>query len=78
MIALRLKLGTHMDSGLLHHMYQNQGPGPMTLGVTSLNRSYNLPLMKKICPTFLKNCTGNKVETWYTQVQWFDVSCIPK
>ena len=38
MIGLKLKLGTHMDSGLLYHIYQNQGQGPITLGVTPLDR----------------------------------------
>ena len=31
MRAIKLKLGTHMDSGLMYHMYQNQGHGPLTL-----------------------------------------------
>ena len=26
--------------------------------------------------TFLKNCNGYKVETWYTHTQWVDVLCI--
>ena len=50
MIALKLEHGAHMDSGLLYHIYQNLGQGPITLGATSLDRLYNLPLMKKFCP----------------------------
>ena len=65
-----------MDSGLLYCVYQNQDQGPTTLEVTSLDRFFNLPLTKNFCHTFLKNCKGNKVETWYTHGQWVDVSCI--
>ena len=31
--------------------------------------------MKNVCCTFLKNCKGNKIETWYTHGQWVDVLC---
>ena len=40
--------------------------GPITLGVTSLDRFYKFQMLKNSCHTFLKNCKGNKVETWYT------------
>ena len=43
MKAIKLKLGTHMDSGLLYGVYQNQD---QTHGVTSLDRFYSFPLMK--------------------------------
>ena len=36
MIAIKLKLITHMDSGLLYHVEQKQGQGPITLGVNPL------------------------------------------
>ena len=32
-----LKLGTHMDSGLMYGVYQNQGQGLITIRVTSLD-----------------------------------------
>ena len=32
--------------------------------------------MKHFCHTFLKNCKGNKVETWYTHAQWIEVACV--
>ena len=78
MKALKLKLGAHMDSELLYPVYQNQGWGPITLGVTFLDWFYKFQLMKKFCSTFLKNCKGNKFETWYTHGDWVDVhvSCI--
>ena len=69
MKAVKLKLGTHMDSRLMHRVYQNQGEGPITLGATSLDTFYNLPLINSFCRTFLKNCKGNKVENWYTHGQ---------
>ena len=31
MKAVKLKHGTHMDSGLMYFVYQNQGQGPITL-----------------------------------------------
>ena len=40
----KLKLVTHMDNGLMYHVYQNQGRGPITLGYI---RFYNLPLMNE-------------------------------
>ena len=70
---MKLKLCTHMDSGLSYHVYQNQGQGPEPLGVTFLDRFYNLQLMNIFYHTFLKKCKGNKVETWYTHGQWVDV-----
>ena len=78
MKAVKLKLGTHMDNGLMYHVYHNQGQGPINLGVTSLHRFYNLPLIKNFRHTFLKNFKAYKVETWYTHGQWVDVLCIPE
>ena len=43
MRAVKLKLGTHMDNGLMYCVHENQGKGPITYGVTSLDRFYNLP-----------------------------------
>ena len=43
-------------------VYRNQGQGSVTLGVTSLDRFYNLLLMKSFRHTFLKNCKGYKVK----------------
>ena len=73
----KLKIGTHIPTGLMYCVYLNQGQGPITLGVTSLDRFYFLPLMKIFCYTFLRNYESCKIETWYTHGQWTDVSCIP-
>ena len=74
----KLKLGTHIPSGLVYCVYWNQGQGPITLGVTSLDRFYNLPLMKNFSYRFLRNYESCKVETWYKLGQWADVSCLPE
>ena len=63
MKAVKLKLGAHMDNGLMYRIYQSQGQELITFGVTSLDRFYNLPLMKSFRHRFLKNCKGYKVET---------------
>ena len=60
-----------------YYVYQNQGQGHVTLGVTYLDRFYNLPLMKNFHHTFLKNYQGYKNETWYTHGQWIDALCVP-
>ena len=36
----KLKPGTHMESGLMYHVYWTQGQGPITHGVKSLDRFY--------------------------------------
>ena len=41
MKAVKLKLSTYMDSGLMYLVYQNQGQGPIIRRVTSLDRFYN-------------------------------------
>ena len=69
MKAEQLKLGTHMENGLMYCVYKNQGQGLITLGVTSLDRFYSLPLMKIFCHTFLKNYKVYKVENWNTRAQ---------
>ena len=60
MKAVKLKLATHMDNGLMYRVYKNQGQELITLAF--LDRFYNLPLMKNFHFTFLKNCKGYKVE----------------
>ena len=47
-----MKLGTHIPSGLLHRVYQNQGQGSIPPGVTSLDRFYNIPLVKNFVTDF--------------------------
>ena len=52
MEALKLKHGTHMESGLLYRVYQNQDRESITLGVASFDRFYKFPLIKKIVALF--------------------------
>ena len=52
-LAVKLKLGTHMDGELKYHVYQNQSSGPIARIVTSLDRFFfNLPLIEKFLSLF--------------------------
>ena len=62
MKVLKLKLGTHMDSGLLYRVYQNQGKRSITLGVTSLDRFYKFPLMKYFVALFSRAVRATKLK----------------
>ena len=42
------KSGACMDSGLMYHIFRNQGQGPITHGLKSLHRFYDAMLP---CPT---------------------------
>ena len=69
MEVVKLKFNTHMDNGLMYPVYRIQGQGPITLGVASFDRFYNLLLIK----IFVIDFSGTmKVETWYTHGQWAD------
>ena len=50
MKGVKLKLGTHMDNGLMYVYTRIRAKGLLiTLGVTSLDRFYNLPLTALVC-----------------------------
>ena len=74
----RLKLGTHVDSGQMYHVYRNQAAA----AYLSLNFfffcSIQFSNMKMFHHTFLRNCEAQKIETWFTCGHWADVSCIPE
>ena len=72
----KFKPDTHMDSGLMYCVYRYQGQGPITLGVTSVDMFYNLPIMKFFRYIFLRNYVSCKAETWYTYRQCTDASFI--
>ena len=78
MTFVKLKRGTYMDNGLIYLLYPNQGQGPITLGFTSLDRFYNLLLMKNFCYRFLRNCECCKIKTWYKGGQLADVLYVPE
>ena len=61
MKAVKFKFDTRVDSGLMYLVYQNEGQGFISLWVKTLDRFYNLPLMKNFHQTFLNNCKGDKV-----------------
>ena len=46
----KLKPGTHMGRGMMYCLYQNQGQGPITHGVKSLDWFYSATLP---CPTVM-------------------------
>ena len=48
MKAVKLKLDTRMDNGLMCCVYQNQGQGPITFRVTPLDRFNNFAINKKM------------------------------
>ena len=62
----KLKLGTHIPNGLMFRVYRNQGQGPITLGVTSLDWFYNLNFRYR----FPRNYESCNVDSWYTNEQW--------
>ena len=64
MKAVKLKLGTHMDNGLMYCVYQNQGQELITLRVTSLDRFY---INEKFVTLFSRTVRVTKlklVHTW--------------
>ena len=74
----QLKLGTHMYSGWMYRVYRHE----TTTAYSSLNfficLSFQFSNIKGFRRTFLRDCEAYKFETWYTRVQWVDVSCLPE
>ena len=68
----RLKLGTHVDSGQMYHVYRNQCP---FISSFSFSPIFNIEIFRHI---FLGNYEAWKIEIWYARGQWADVSCIPE
>ena len=60
----KLKLGTHMDSGWMYHVYWNQAH-------PFIHFSLQFSNIKSFRHPFRRNCEDYKVETG----QWVDVSC---
>ena len=52
MKAVKLKRSTHMDSGLMYCVYRNQSQRPITFGVKSHDKFYNLPFVKEKLTSF--------------------------
>ena len=74
----RLKLGTHVDSGQMYHIYWNQAAAAYLSLYFFIFLSLQFSNIKIFRHTFLRNCKAWKVETWYTHGQWADVSCLPE
>ena len=68
----RLKLSTHVDSGQMYCVYQNQAAAaysslwPFISSVFFVQFS-NIKIFRH---TFLRNCEALKVETWYIRGHW--------
>ena len=64
----RLKLGIHVDSGQLYHVYQNQAAACSSLYFfIFLSPIFNIEIFRHFSR-----------ELWYTHEQWADVSCVPE
>ena len=74
----RLKLGTHMDSGQMYHVYRNQAAAAYSSLYFFIFLSLQFSNIKIFCHTLLTNCEALKIETRYICGQWADVSCIPE
>ena len=74
----RLIFGTHMDSGQMYCVYQNQAAAAYLSLYFFIFLSLQFSNIKIFCHTFLRNCEAWKVDFWYTHGQWADVLCIPK
>ena len=73
MKAVKFKLGANMGSGLMYRVYHNQGHGPITLRITSLDRFYNFAISETFCHAILKSCKSYKVETITLEATSFDI-----
>ena len=59
----RLKLGTHVDSGQVYHVYRNPAAAAYSSLYFFIFLSLHLSNIKKFCHIFLKNCEVLKIET---------------
>ena len=62
----RLKLGTHVDSGQMHRVYQKQTAAAYSSLYFFSFLSLLFSNIKISRHTFLRNCEAYKIETWYT------------
>ena len=68
----RLKLGTHMDSGQMYHIYWNQAAAAYSSLYFFIFLSLQFSNIEIFHHTFFRNC-----EARYTRGKWVDISCIP-
>ena len=74
----RLKLCSHVDTGQMYRVYQNQAATIYSSLYFLIFLCLQFSDIKIFRHTFLRNCEAKKVETWYRHGQWADVSCIPE
>ena len=70
----RLKLGPHMDSRLMYHVYLNRAAGVYLFLYFFSFLSLKFQNIKFFVTLF---CEAYKVETWYTHGQRVDLLCTP-
>ena len=70
----KLKLGPHMDSRLMYHVYLNQTAGVDLFLYFFSFLSLKFQNIKYFVTLF---CEAYKVETWYTHGQWVDLLRTP-
>ena len=69
-----MKLGPHMDSRLMYHVYLNQAAGFIYSFISSIFFLLNSKTLNFSVTLF---CEAYKVETWYTHGQRVDLLCTP-
>ena len=67
----RLKLGTHMGSGQMYHVYKNQASAAYSFLYFFIFLSLQFSTLK-----FFVTLLFGTVRPWYTREQWADVSCV--
>ena len=72
----KLKLGTHLDNGWMHRVYQNQAAALIHPFIFSFFFLSNFQTLKIFVTLFSGKAL--KVETWYIREQLMDVSCKPE
>ena len=61
-----MKHGTHVDSGQMYLVYQNQTAAAYSSLYLFIFLSLQLSNIKNFHHVFLRNCVVQKIETWYT------------
>ena len=72
MRSTKLKLGTHVDNGLMYRIYWNQTAA--LLIHPFIHFSFQFSNIKSFCRTFLRNYEAYKVETRCTHGQRLDLA----
>ena len=72
----RLKLGTHVDSGQMYRVNQNQAAAAYSSLCFFIFLSFQFSTLKYFITIFSGTVRPRRLKFWYTYRQWADVSCI--